>query len=63
MRSWPGLPSLTSVPLTAETLAANDAVVLITDHKAVDYAMIRDHAQLVVDTRGMLKAAGNVVKA
>ena len=63
MRSWPGLPPLTSVPLTAETLAATDAVVIVTDHKAVDYAMIRDHAQLVVDTRGVLRDDAHVVRA
>ena len=37
MRSWPDLPPMSSVPLTAETLAKTDAVVLVTDHAAVDY--------------------------
>jgi UDP-N-acetyl-D-glucosamine dehydrogenase len=41
----------TSVPFTAETLAAADVVVIVTDHKSVDYQMLVDNASLVVDTR------------
>jgi UDP-N-acetyl-D-glucosamine dehydrogenase len=37
--------------LTAEALAAADAVVIITDHSNIDYQFIVDHAALVVDTR------------
>ncbi len=40
MRSWPDLPPMTSVPLTEAVLAATDAVVLVTDHAAVDYALV-----------------------
>ncbi|CAN5749037.1 nucleotide sugar dehydrogenase [soil metagenome] len=40
-----------SVPLTPETLAAADAVVIITDHRSVDYQAVVDHASLVVDSR------------
>ena len=54
---------LASLPLTVATIAAHDAVILITDHRAVDYAMIRDHAQLVVDTRGVLGGVPGVVRA
>lgn len=43
---------LKSVELTPESLASYDAVVLLTDHSEFDYGMIRDHAPLVVDTRG-----------
>ena len=43
-----------SVPMTAAALAAADVVVIITDHKAVDYAEIVRHASLVVDTRNAL---------
>ena len=58
-----GLP-LHSVDLTEETLAQTDAVVLVTDHTTVDYAMVRRHAPLVVDTRGVMRGvegAGRVV--
>ena len=44
-----------SVPLTAETLAAADCVMIVTDHSALDYELIRRHARAVVDTRNALR--------
>ncbi len=46
---------LHSVDLTPEELAAADAVVVVTDHTTVDYAAVRRHAPLIVDTRGVLR--------
>ncbi len=43
-----------SVALTPETVAAADCVMVITDHSAVDYRMIRRQARLVVDTRNVM---------
>lgn len=64
MRTWPHLPEMHSLPLTAETLAGCDAVVIVTDHRAVDYDLVAAHAPLIVDTRGVYRAPrGNVVKA
>jgi UDP-N-acetyl-D-glucosamine dehydrogenase len=64
MRSWPDLPALASVDLTAEVLAAHDAVLIATDHAAVDYELVLAHAKLVIDTRGVFrKPHRNVVKA
>jgi len=40
-----------SVALTPQTLAAADVVVIITDHRSVDYQAVVDHASLVVDSR------------
>ena len=40
-----------SVPLTPGSLAAADVVVIITDHRSVDYQAVVDHASLVVDSR------------
>ena len=40
-----------SVDLTADALASADVVVIVTDHKSVDYQMVVDNANLVVDTR------------
>jgi UDP-N-acetyl-D-glucosamine dehydrogenase len=40
-----------SVPLSQVSLAESDAVVIVTDHSAIDYQMIVDHAPLVVDSR------------
>ncbi|HEX8321710.1 nucleotide sugar dehydrogenase [Longimicrobium sp.] len=49
-----GLP-LESQELTEERLAAADVVVVVTDHTAVDYARVAEHARLVVDTRGVMR--------
>ena len=42
---------LESVPLTEEEITAADCVVIVTDHRSLDYARIVQHADLVVDTR------------
>ncbi len=43
-----------SVPLTPEAVAAADCIMIVTDHTAVDYRMIRRNARLVVDTRNAM---------
>jgi UDP-N-acetyl-D-glucosamine dehydrogenase len=63
-RSFPDLQKQLSVPLTRETLAGYDAVLIATDHSAVDYALVAEHAPLIIDTRGVYRAPRqNVVKA
>jgi UDP-N-acetyl-D-glucosamine dehydrogenase len=42
---------LESVPLTAEALADADLVLILTDHTAVDYRFVVEHARLLLDTR------------
>ncbi len=42
---------LDSLPLTDETLAAFDVVVIVTDHSSLDYPWLVQRSQLVVDTR------------
>jgi UDP-N-acetyl-D-glucosamine dehydrogenase len=42
---------LESVDLTEEALAAADCVIIITDHRSVDYERVVTHAPLIVDTR------------
>ncbi|MFQ3787493.1 nucleotide sugar dehydrogenase [Halomonas sp. A29] len=56
---------LESVPLSPSTLAEYDAVILATDHDRFDYDMIRAHARLIVDTRGIYRGESNeqVIKA
>ncbi|HJW57737.1 MAG TPA: nucleotide sugar dehydrogenase, partial [Burkholderiaceae bacterium] len=39
---------LRSVPLTAETIASYDVVLLATSHKAFDYDLIQKHARLII---------------
>ncbi len=43
-----------SVELTPEAVAAADCVMIVTDHTAVDYRMIKRKAKLVVDTRNAI---------
>jgi UDP-N-acetyl-D-glucosamine dehydrogenase len=43
-----------SVELTPDLVAAADCVMIVTDHSAVDYRMIKRKAKLVVDTRNAL---------
>lgn len=55
---------LSSVKLTATNLQCYDAVILSTAHDAFDYDFIKQHAQMIVDTRGVYREqADNVVKA
>jgi UDP-N-acetyl-D-glucosamine dehydrogenase len=49
-----------SQPLTTESLAAADCVVITTDHSSFDWALVRAHARLVVDTRNALRGANGV---
>ncbi len=44
-------PPLKSVPLTAKLVQGQDAVVVVTDHRSIDYGWLVRHAGLVVDTR------------
>ena len=43
-----------SVELTPEAVAGADCVMIVTDHTAVDYRMIKRKAKLVVDTRNAI---------
>jgi UDP-N-acetyl-D-glucosamine dehydrogenase len=52
------VPPLASCKLTAEFLAAQNCVLIATDHSAFDWEFIVRHARLVVDTRN---ATRNVV--
>jgi UDP-N-acetyl-D-glucosamine dehydrogenase len=57
----PHVPSLTlhggstlhSVELTAAELEASELVVITTAHDATDWALVREHAPVVLDTRGV----------
>jgi UDP-N-acetyl-D-glucosamine dehydrogenase len=53
MRSY-DLPELESCPLTAETVRDADCVLIVTDHRAVDWELIARHASLVIDTRNAM---------
>jgi UDP-N-acetyl-D-glucosamine dehydrogenase len=58
---------LTSRQISREAIAASDAVIIVTDHANIDYQMILDNAQLVIDTRNATarfrKPSHNVIMA
>lgn len=55
---------LSSTALTAESLASFDAVVLTTNHDGFDYDLIKQHAKLIVDTRGVYREpAAHIIRA
>ncbi|NMY95203.1 UDP-N-acetyl-D-glucosamine 6-dehydrogenase [Pseudomonas proteolytica] len=55
---------LSSEQLTAESIASFDAVILATDHDLFNYELIREHAALIVDSRGKYRLAEkHIIKA
>ena len=50
---------LHSVKLSTEVVSSSDAMIIVTDHSTINYAMILDHATLVVDTRNATVAYRN----
>jgi len=61
------MSAIQSVPLDPERISGYDAVLIVTDHDAVDYAAVVRHAKLVVDTRNACHKRGlvgdSIVKA
>ena len=51
-----------SEPLTARSLSTADAVLIATNHDAVDYGLVARHATLIVDTRNAMKAVASQVR-
>lgn len=66
-REHASLAGRQSTPVNAATLARYDAVLVATDHDAIDYALVAAHAKLIIDTRNVFArkgiAAPQVVKA
>lgn len=55
---------LTSVDPNPQNISTYDVLILATNHSDFDYAMLQQHAMLIVDTRGVyLSSFNNVVKA
>jgi UDP-N-acetyl-D-glucosamine dehydrogenase len=67
-RDFPQLAGRESVGLTREVLAGYDAVILATDHSAIDYGLVAEAAPLIFDTRnafarrGVAATPGRIVK-
>lgn len=54
---------LTSVALTEDNIRRFDCIIIATDHDAVDYDSLLQHANCIVDTRGRYTSGDNVVSA
>lgn len=55
---------LKSIALTAKNITRYDGVVLITNHDAFDYKLIKKYAKLIIDSRGVyLSPSRKIVKA
>ena len=56
-----------SAALSAENVTSYDAILIATDHDAVDWAVIGHSARLIVDTRNVMArngiAGGHIVKS
>jgi UDP-N-acetyl-D-glucosamine dehydrogenase len=52
---WTGGFDLQAIEITPEVAARHDCVVILTDHRAFDYAMLAASAGLIVDTRNAIK--------
>lgn len=55
MRSWPSLDHLESERLTEENLSAQDAIIIVTAHSNIDYALVERSSKLIIDTRGVFQ--------
>lgn len=53
-RKWPHLAGQKGVAFDQETLRSSDAVILLADHKALDYEQLRGYKGVVVDTRNAI---------
>ncbi len=66
-RNHPELADMKSIDLSSLSVAAYDAVVVVTDHDNIDYPLLSRHSQLIVDTRNAFASRGlrpnNLVKA
>ena len=50
-RAHPGLAGMRSISLDPKSIASYDAVLIITDHSEIDWNLLVNAAQIVVDTR------------
>src|SRR5262245_45488685 len=66
-RRHAAITGLGSVTLPEHSVASYNAVLIATDHDSVDYALLSDHARLIIDTRNIMMRKGhaseNVVPA
>ena len=55
---------LESIHLNENNISEYDAIVITTDHDNVDYDLIKQHASLIIDTRGVYRTpSDNIIRA
>jgi UDP-N-acetyl-D-glucosamine dehydrogenase len=54
MREHANMAGRTSIDFTEANIASYDAVLICTDHDAVDYAVLKKSANLIIDTRNVM---------
>jgi UDP-N-acetyl-D-glucosamine dehydrogenase len=54
LRAHPGLAGMRSVSFDAQTIAAYDAALIVTDHSGLDWQLLADSARVIVDTRNAI---------
>lgn len=52
--------SMRSVDLNEVILAKTDCVIIVTNHKIIDYALLGQYSELIVDTRNIMSTIDNV---
>jgi UDP-N-acetyl-D-glucosamine dehydrogenase len=57
-REHPQFRGLRSIALSGEGLAGYNAVLIVTDHDAMDYALIAEQSRLIIDTRNAMARRG-----
>jgi UDP-N-acetyl-D-glucosamine dehydrogenase len=57
-RGHPELRGKKSIILDTETIARFDAVLIVTDHDAIDWQLLLEHCRLIVDTRNIIRKIG-----
>ena len=55
--------AIENINITKMNLNSFDCVILLTDHDAFPYEMIRKNSQLIIDTRGRFKSSKNIIRA
>ena len=57
-----GDDNLSNINLTKEVIKESDLILILTDHSSIDYDFISDHANLILDSRGIYRKLKDHIK-
>jgi UDP-N-acetyl-D-glucosamine dehydrogenase len=57
-----GGANFNSIDLTQESIKESDLILILTDHSLIDYDLISDYANLILDSRGVYRKLKNHIK-